>query len=280
MQYERPGEIEQALALLAQGNWTVLAGGTDFFPTLKDRPPQGKILDVSALSGLRSITQQDDCWRIGALATWSDLIAADLPPAFDGLKLAAREIGSVQIQNRATLAGNICNASPAADGVPPLLTLDAEVEIISEQGTRKLPLSGFVQGNRQTDLKPEEMVSAIVIPATSAKGTSAFLKLGARKYLVISIAMVAVRLATDNNKTITDAAISIGSCSAVASRLTGLEQQLSGRKITDDLAGLVQVSHLAGLTPLNDARATATYRLEAGRELVQRAITDAAGQTQ
>jgi len=280
MQYERPREIDQALALLAQGNWTVLAGGTDFYPALQDRPPQGNILDVSALSDLRAIKQHGDHWRIGALATWSNLIAADLPPAFDGLKLAAREIGSVQIQNKATLVGNICNASPAADGVPPLLTLDAIVEIVSAKGTRNIPLHKFIHGNRQTDLQTGEMVRAILIPTASGAGTSSFVKLGARKFLVISIAMVAARLTANDNGEIVDAAISVGSCSAVAMRLGDLEQALFGANISNDLADLVEPSHLAELTPLDDARAPAVYRLAAATELVRRTINGARGQAQ
>lgn len=280
MQYERPGKIGQALTLLAQDDWMVLAGGTDVYPALRDRPAAGNILDVSGLADLRGITLEGENWRIGALATWSDLIAADLPPAFDGLKLAAREVGSLQIQNKATLVGNICNASPAADGVPALLTLDAIVEIVSGNGTRKLPLQNFIHGNRQTDLKSDEMVSAILIPATSATGTASFIKLGVRKYLVISIAMVAVRLAADETGKITDAAISVGSCSVVAVRLAELETVLRGKSISGDLADLVRPSHLSQLSPLDDVRAPASYRLTAATELVRRTLMTAREQGQ
>jgi len=278
MSYERPVNLEQALTLLSRESWKVLAGGTDFFPFLRNRPATGNILDVSALEGLRSITSENDGWRIGALATWSDIIAADLPAAFDGLKLAAREIGSIQIQNRATLIGNICNASPAADGVPPLLTLDAVVEIMSASATRQVPLRDFIHGNRDTDLQTDELVSAVLIPATSCKGTSSFIKLGARKYLVISIAMVAVRLACADDGKFNDVAISVGACSAVARRLSELEEALTGMKMTDDLSGTIQPRHFAALAPLDDVRAPAQYRLEAAAELVRRAITMAQGQ--
>jgi len=278
MSYERPINLEQALTLLSRDSWKVLAGGTDFYPFLRNRPATGNILDVSALEDLRSITPENGGWRIGALATWSDVIAADLPPAFDGLKLAAREVGSIQIQNRATLVGNICNASPAADGVPPLLTLDAVVEMKSASGTRQVPLQDFIHGNRDIDLQPGELVSAVLIPASACNGTSSFIKLGARKYLVISIAMVAVRLACTDDGKISDAAISVGACSAVARRLSELEEALTGMSISDDLSGVVQSHHFAALAPLDDVRAPAEYRLEAAAELVQRAIKMAGGQ--
>ncbi len=279
MQYERPGKLEQALTLLAKDDWTVLAGGTDFYPALRGQPAKCNILDVSALEALREISRQTDYWRIGALATWSDLIAADLPPAFDGMKLAAREVGSIQIQNKATLVGNICNASPAADGVPPLLTLDAIVEIISDKGTRKVPLQNFIRGNRDTDLKPDELVSAVLIPAASATGVSSFTKLGIREYLVISIAMVAVRLAANDDGEITDAAISVGACSAVARRLSDLEAALIGTNLSCNPAALVQPSHFADLAPLDDVRAPATYRMQAAAELVRRTIDKGRGLT-
>lgn len=279
MQYERPVELEQALHLLAQGEWQLLAGGTDYYPALGNRQPIGNILDITAIGQLREISFQADHWRIGAAATWSELIATDLPAAFDGLKLAAREIGSLQIQNKATLVGNICNASPAADGVPPLLTLDAEVEISSHHGVRQLPLAQFIRGNRETDLKPDEMVSAILIPAASSKGVSTFTKLGARKYLVISIAMVAVRLASDNNSIITDCAIGIGACSKVALRLGELEDALLGAHVSDDLAGRINPTFFAGLAPIDDVRATADYRKQAAAELVSRAIRNVQSHT-
>lgn len=271
MHYERPNQLSDALALLASDRWDILSGGTDYYPGLGDRPPRTPVLDISAIDDLRCISLEDEYWRIGALATWSDVLRADLPPAFDGLKLAAREVGSIQIQNRATVVGNICNASPAADGVPPLLTLDAVVELASAEGSRCLALSEFILGNRETALEPAEMVTGLLIPRSSTTGVSSFLKLGARKYLVISISMVAVRLvAVDGH--ISEAAICVGACSVVARRLSALEQTLEGRALSDDLSGLVTPEAIAGLTPIDDVRATADYRTDAAAELVRRAL--------
>src|SRR6185312_12387938 len=108
-----------------------------------------RVVDLSALATLRGIRFERDHIRIGGRTTWTDIIRADLPPAFAGLQAAAREVGSVQIQNSGTIAGNLCNASPAADGVPPLVAFDAEVELISQRGTRRLPLAQFITGNRR-----------------------------------------------------------------------------------------------------------------------------------
>ncbi len=278
MQFARPEKIEDALTLLREGEWAILAGGTDFYPGLRDGVPSRPVLDITALTDLQNIEQDAEYWSIGALATWSDVVRADLPPCFDGLKRAAREVGSVQIQNRATVIGNVCNASPAADGVPPLMTLGAIVETVASSGKRRIPLQQFVLGNRQTDLHPGELVARLLIPKTSAVGASSFFKLGARKYLVISISMVAARLASDGEGRINDAAISIGACSAVACRLTALEELLKGKRLSDDLAALVQRSHLGDLAPIDDVRAPAAYRLDASLELVRRAISDVARQ--
>jgi CO/xanthine dehydrogenase FAD-binding subunit len=270
--YARPRSIAEALPLLAAGGWTVLAGGTDYFPALRDRPSQGPVLDISGLHELRGIRRSADHWRIGALTTWSDIIAADLPPAFAALKAAAREVGSVQIQNRATVAGNLCNASPAADGVPPLMLLDAEVVLTSSAGERRLALDAFILGNRKTALSPGEIVTEILIPRASSGGTSHFVKLGAREYLVISIAMAAARIVVDTRGGIEAAAICIGACSAVAKRLTGLEARLIGRPATFETLGDVGAQDVSALTPIDDVRAPAGYRVEAAVELARRAL--------
>ncbi len=272
--YYAPGRLDDALAILKKKNAVVLSGGTDYFPAAGQSQANQPILDISRLDSLRRVEEQGDgTWILGALTTWTDVIKADLPPAFDGLKLAAREVGSVQIQNRATVAGNLCNASPAADGVPPLLTLDAVVRLQSLDGIRDMPLSDFIQGNRKTQLQPGELVTEIRIPAASARGRSGFLKLGARKYLVISIAMVAARVVTNATNEIEDIAISVGACSAVAKRLKPLEDRLIGAVMTPSLFSTVGSDDLAELAPLDDVRASRTYRLSAAEELVRRTLT-------
>ena len=165
----------------------------------------------------------------GARTTWSEVLAAPLPRGFDGLKAAAREVGSVQIQNAATIAGNLCNASPAADGVAALLALDAELVLTSRDASRTLPLSEFILGNRKTARRPDELLTSIRVPRRVEHAVSTFLKLGARRYLVISIVMVAANLVVDRAGSIREALICVGSCSAAALRLSGLERALVGR---------------------------------------------------
>lgn len=260
------------MRVLAEQPAQVLAGGTDFYPALGDRPARGAVLDVSGLRDLRGVSIEQDCIRIGGLTTWSEVIRAPLPRCFDGLKSAAREVGSVQIQNRGTVAGNLCNASPAADGVPPLLALDAEVELISLAEARRVPLAEFIVGNRKTVRRADEILTAVLVPRALADAASAFLKLGARRYLVISITMVAAVILADATGRIGAARVAVGSCSVVARRLLGLERDLAGAVIRDGFGGRVKREHLEPLSPIDDVRATAEYRRDAALTLVERAL--------
>jgi CO/xanthine dehydrogenase FAD-binding subunit len=275
--YAKPHSLEEALALLAEGPWRILAGGTDFYPALGAKPLRENVLDINALSELRGVSDDGDAIVIGARTTWSAIVHASLPLAFDALKAAAREVGSIQIQNVGTVAGNLCNASPAADGVPALMVLDAEIELRSAGTTRRLPLQKFILNNRKTALRPGEMVTAIRVPRASAKGSSAFVKLGARRYLVISIAMAAARLMVGADGRIAEAAVAVGSCSAVAQRLPALEAALVGRVVDNSLASVIVAEHLAALAPIDDVRGSREYRIEAAREIIARALLGATG---
>ena len=276
IRYAKPTTVGEALALLGEGPWRILAGGTDFYPAQGSKPFRENVLDINGLAALRGIAETESHWLIGARTTWTDLVRHPLPAAFDALKQAAREVGSVQIQNVASIAGNLCNASPAADGVPPLLVLDAEVELRSAAKTRTRPLEQFILGNRRTELRPGEMVTAIRVPKHAAAGTSAFVKLGARRYLVISIAMVAACLVVEDG-IVSRVAIAVGSCSAVAKRLAGVEAALRGRPANHALVDAVLSAPMGELAPIGDVRGSAEYRLDAAREIVARAVLGAIG---
>ena len=274
--YAKPATMREALALLGEARWRILAGGTDFYPALGNRPLKEDVLNLNGLDELRGIAETATHFVIGARTTWTDIIAHPLPPAFDALKEAAREVGGVQIQNTGTVAGNLCNASPAADGVPALMILDAEVEIRASASVRHLPLDQFILGNRANALQPSELVTAVRVPKGSAAGASSFYKLGARRYLVISIAMAAARIAVGRDGLIEDASVSVGACSVVARRLTLLESALRGLPASENPGRFVQPAHLVSLQPIDDVRATADYRREAAREIAARAVTAAA----
>ena len=227
-------------------------------------------LDVTRIHGFCDVQVSDESVRFGAAVTWTDVIKAELPSAFDALKQAAAEVGSLQIQNAGTIAGNICNASPAADGVPPLLALDATVELQSvSRGVRELPLTTFLKGVRHTAIEKDELVTAVIVPTPNAGMRSAFEKLGSRQFLVISIAMTAANVLLNAEGRIQEARIAVGSCSAVAQRLTALEADLVGE---DPKRVTIKAEHLAPLSPIADVRGTAEYRLTAAQQQIQRAI--------
>jgi CO/xanthine dehydrogenase FAD-binding subunit len=275
--YLRPTQLRDAVAALAAKPLSVLAGGTDFYPARVGRPLTEDVLDVTAIGELGAIEDQGSHWRIGAAASWRSIAEARLPSWCDALLLAGREVGGAQIQNAGTLGGNLCNASPAADGVPALLALDATVELASVRGRRTLPLGAFATGPRCTARASDELLTAVSLPKpASPRAASHFLKLGSRRYLVISFAMVAVALEVDAQGRIEAARVAVGACSPVAVRLPGLEADLLGRRVDDSPGACATIAHLEPLAPIDDVRADAGYRRTAALVLVRRAI-DLAG---
>jgi len=270
--YLRPRTLNEAVDALGEPGAQVLAGGTDFYPALGERWISTPVVDITAVREIKGIAREKDYFRIGGGTTWTKVLQTPLPQCFDALKSAAREIGSVQIQNRGTVAGNLCNASPAADSVPPLLALDAEVELASSSGTRRVPLAEFIVGNRKTLRAAGEILTAVIVPRTVEDAPSVFLKLGARRYLVISIAMVAAVVSVNEQGRVRYARVAVGSCSVRAQRLTALEQVLLDKPADAGLAALLSPEHLSSLSPIDDVRATATYRRDAALTLVRRAL--------
>lgn len=276
--YLQPRVLDDALAALAAAPRTVLAGGTDFYATRVGRPVDDTpLIDITRIDALRGIDATAEGWRIGAATSWTDVVEARLPGAFRGLQLAAREVGGVQIQNTGTIAGNLCNASPAADGVPALLALGASVELASVRGRRVVPLESFITGPRRTARAADELVTAVLVPRWPDATRASFLKLGARKYLVISIAMAAATIEPDAAGRVQRAAVAIGACSPVALRLPALEARLIGRPADASLGDAVAAEDFARLAPIDDVRATRAYRIEAAIELTRRTLRDAAG---
>lgn len=274
--YARPATVDEASRLVAGGGWRVLAGGTDLYPGAGSRLA-GPMLDVTGLPGFSQIVPGQGL-RIGAAVSWSAIAEARLPPALRALQQAARQIGGRQVQNAGTIGGNLCNASPAADGVPPLLALGAEVELVSALGSRRLAVQDFILGPRRTALHPGEVLATVLIPEAGLSGRSAFVKLGARSHLVISIAMVAARVVVSAGR-VAEAAVAIGSCSPVAVRLPLVEAALQGAPVGDAIGRVGTAEVLAALSPIDDVRATAAYRREAAVELVRRALAEALAET-
>lgn len=264
--YLRPTTLAAALAARAERPCSVLAGGTDHFPLRATQPRSETVLDIGAIASLRGIERRAEGWWIPALATWSDVIAAPLPAAFDGLKHAARQVGGRQIQNAGTLVGNLCHASPAADGIPCLLALNACVVLESLRGARVVTVADFVTGPRSTLLRQDELATGLLVP--DAGGVGRFEKLGARAYLVISVVMVAAWARLERG-VIVEARVAVGACGPRAVLLAELAASLAGQRPAD---AAISAAALAGLSPIDDIRAPAAYRHRAALELVRRAV--------
>lgn len=273
MQYFAVRDLEEAIRIRAQTGFAVLAGGTDLYPALENGLRIPGAIDITNVAALRApIRRTGDLWTIPALTTWSEVVGADLPAQFDALKQAGVEVGGRQIQNTGTVGGNICNASPAADGVAALLALDATVVLEGAGGRREMPLAEFVRGNRRTALLADEILTAVQVPAVTGRHASLFRKLGARRYLVISIAMVAVLVELDSRGVTCRGAIAVGACADRALRLPAAEASLLGLDM--EALGRYELPDgaLAPLSPIDDVRGSAAYRRHAVRVLVEEAV--------
>jgi CO/xanthine dehydrogenase FAD-binding subunit len=289
--YERPTSLLNALSLLNQG-FLPIAGGTDYYPSKVGKPLVDNLLDLSAVADFdRVVSEGEAGLSLSALTTWrrcqTDFESGALPLWCAALAQSAKDVGGWQVQNRGTLGGNLCNASPAADGVVALLALGADVVLVGVQPDdagaglmilkeRSVALSNFVLGNRITVKQPDELLTRICLPGHSENARSVFLKLGHRKYLVISIVMVAVLLDFNADNRITICRIAIGSCAKAALRVSTLEKKILGThrsKVMDIVtAGIAEV--VSAIRPIDDVRGTTEYRQFAAQELVLRAFTE------
>jgi CO/xanthine dehydrogenase FAD-binding subunit len=287
MPFERPSSLKVALNLLAQG-FLPLAGGTDYYPGKVGKPISESVVDLTGVAALKRLEVVNGHLTMGALTTWRECkeycSRPESPKILLALSQAAREVGGWQIQNRGTLGGNLCNASPAADGIAALLALDAEVSLVSHRSPdvdvdyiRTLPLEQFVLGNRQTALSQDELLLALKLPLLSNKARSAFLKLGHRRYLVISIAMVAVVVDFDQDDVLSHCRIAVGACSKVALRIKSLEVKLLGVARSEVLTVAKEFISLVTdvITPMDDIRGSADYRFDAVQTLIVRALEQA-----
>jgi CO/xanthine dehydrogenase FAD-binding subunit len=266
--YARPTTVTEAVALLAQAPHVLVAGATDLYPAAG---LNGDLMDLLGIDGLTGITKSAEGFRIGACTTWTTLAEADLPRAFAALQAASLQVGGRQIQNVGTIGGNLCNASPAADGVPPLLLVHTSVELASPRGSRRMMLAEFLIGPRSTAKSADEILVALHIPAYAVAGASAFVKLGARSHLVISIASVAAKIVT-NGGIVTECAIAVGACSGKPHRLGAVEAALLGQP-TQGLATRIDPAQVAAaLAPISDIRAPADYRHTAAHEMIKRVV--------
>ncbi|PLP97255.1 FAD binding domain-containing protein [Cupriavidus pauculus] len=269
MHYLRPHTIDAALARLAERPRRVLCGATDCFAAPALVPGRHEWVDISSIDALRGIARHDGIVRIGAATPWETIVQSTWLPV--ALRDAAAGVGSRQIRVQGTLGGNLCHGSPVADGMPPLLALDAEVELASLRGVRRLPLRDFVLGSHRTALAADELLVAVTFALPAVPARTAFVKCTNRDGMALAVVSAAVRVRMADDDTLASAAIAVGGASEVPLRMTALEAALVGRP-RRELAAVVADASLTVLSPIDDCRATAVHRIDLARLAIARAV--------
>ena len=277
MEFLRAESVDEALAA-AQGGAAFVAGGTNLVPdVLFGRKKIARAVDISRLDELRFIEEADGKIRIGALATVTDLLESELiRAAASPLYESALEFAGPLVRNRASVAGNLMDASPAADLAPPLLAQDAVVELASVEGERALPLSEFFLDYRKTAARPEELMTAVVIEPLGTEDRCAYYKLQLRRAMAIAVVGVAVALRMKGN-VCADAAISLGAVAAAPYRAHAAEAHLRGEEIGEAEIEAAAAAAEESAQPIDDVRASAAYRKKMCGVLVRRLLRKALG---
>ncbi len=272
MEFLRAGSVEEALEA-ARAGAVFVAGGTNLVPdVLFGRKKVARAVDISRLDELRFIEEAQGRIRIGALASVTDLLASEsirtgAPPLYE----SAVEFAGPLVRNRASVAGNLMDASPAADLAPPLLAQDAVVELASVEGERSLPLDEFFVDYRKTSVRPDELVTAIVIRPLAPTDRCAYYKLQLRRAMAISLLSVAVCLRMEG-EVCTQAAIGLGAVAAVPYRARTAEAHLCGKRIGEAEIEAAAEAAAHDARPIDDVRATAAYRRKMCGVLVRRLL--------
>jgi len=284
-QYYTVSTIEETLQLLAEyrERARIIAGGTDILIEMErgQRPNVDVLIDITRIKGLDEIRLEDGVFHLGCLVTHnhvvgnSRIVEQALP-----LAQASWEVGAPQIRNRATIAGNLITASPANDTISPLITMDAQITLVSVKGERQVALKDFYTGLRKHIMQPDEMLLDITFPAMTENERGVFLKLGLRRAQAISVVNATVILTFDADEVVTKAAIALGSVAPTIIRIPQAEEALVGNKLTTEL--MAEVARLTANipTPIDDVRSTAAYRSEMIKVFIMRGLRQIAANEQ
>jgi carbon-monoxide dehydrogenase medium subunit len=274
MRYEAPLSVEDAVAALAgQSGAHVLAGGTDLLVKLRSEMIEPEVIvDIKRISGMKDIRAEEGGWRIGAAVSGAEMseheaLVADWP----GVVEAAGLIGSTQVQGRATLAGNLCNASPAADSVPAMVAAGAVARIVGPNGTRDLAVIDVPQGPGKTALEPGEFIASILLPARGQRSGDAYLRFIPRTEMDIAVVGCGISLSLDEEDRVTAARVSLGAVGPkvmlVEKAAEAIKRRVLDEAALDDLAAACSKA----ATPIDDKRGTVDFRRHVAGVLARRA---------
>src|SRR6056297_1348789 len=286
MRYEAPTSVEDAVAALAgQAGAHVLAGGTDLLVKLRSEMIEPEmILDIKRIAGMREITAEDGGWRIGAGVSGAEMgehdgLVADWP----GVVEAAGLIGSTQIQGRATIAGNLCNASPAADSVPAMVAANAVARIVGPEGARDLPVIDVPQGPGRNALAPGEFLASVFLPGRQPRSGDCYLRFIPRSEMDIAVVGCGLWLAFDEADKVTNARVALGAVGPKVMLVGAAAEALIGRVLDEAALTDLAAACSAAATPMDDKRGTVDFRRHVSGVLARRAagiaVSRAKGET-
>jgi len=277
MRYEAPRTLESAVALLAgePGSAQILAGGTDLLVRMKsgiDEPDL--VVDIKRIDGMNAITAEGGGWRVGAAVSGAELGEHDgVKAAWPGVVEATELIGSTQIQGRATMAGNLCNASPAADAVPALVAADAVARVVGPDGTREVAVGDIATAPGKTSLARGEIVASILLPARPTHSGDAYLRFIPRTEMDIAVVGVGVSLTLDASGACTAARVSLGAVAATVLLVEEAAAALIGSGVDEAALERLAAACSAAARPIDDKRGTIEFRTKVAGVLAKRAAT-------
>ena len=271
------GSLSDALALLANepGVWKPFAGGTDLMVLFETgRLAHKRYVNIWNLAELRGISVTEDYITLGALTSYTEVQENDLlQQEFPILCQAAGETGGLAIQNRGTLGGNVANASPAGDSPPALLVYEAQLELVSTEGTRLVPYNGFHTGYKQMLMRPDELIKSIRLPRTRLPWRQYYRKVGTRKAQAISKICFA-GIAQMDGEQIKDVRIALGSVAPVVVRCLKTEDVLRNQKMDAAIVAAARAALALEISPIDDIRSTANYRLQVAMNVLEDFLTN------
>jgi CO/xanthine dehydrogenase FAD-binding subunit len=274
MRYEAPNSVDGAVALLAGagGDARVLAGGTDLLVQMRsDILDPELIVDIKKIAETRSVTQDKGAWRIGAAVTGAELREnAALRKAWPGVIEAANLIGSTQVQGRATMGGNLCNGSPAADSVPALIAAGAIATLAGPKGRRDLPVEDVMLGPRKLALTKGEFIVSFLLPARAKNSSDAYLRFIPRTEMDIAVVGAGVSLSLDGKGTITAARVSLGAVAARVLLVPAAAQAIIGSTLDRPAQDRLEAAARAACQPIDDKRGTVEFRTQVAGVLARR----------
>jgi carbon-monoxide dehydrogenase medium subunit len=274
-EYVAPDSLDDALRIKKEhgADARVIAGGTDLILRMRDRVLSPSLLIDLRRTALDGITKNNDGLNLGAFVSLSQVMESDyIQDHFPALPAACREFAGPPIRNRGTLGGNIANASPAADLVPPLIAYDADIVLTSSGGDRVLQLADFFTGPGQSVMAADEILTEIRLPNMPEYSAATFIKLGQRRSMAISQVNLTTRLSVDESGAVSESRIVLGSVAPLPMRAVAAEEILLGKKLADRVFREAAAKAREEVTPISDVRASMSYRLEMTEVLVRRAL--------